>query len=56
MKQNNEEVKVVCAWCRKHISGPKQTKLVTHGICDECLKKQLEDFTTLKKLPRKDKK
>lgn len=31
-------MKLVCAWCRKHISGdPKDTE-VSHGICARCAK------------------
>ncbi len=34
-KQTGEEpLKVVCAWCRKTISG--RGSLLSHGICDKC--------------------
>ena len=30
-------MKVVCTWCRKHLRGPENADLVSHGICEPCL-------------------
>ncbi len=42
---------VYCAWCKAHISGPQTSDQdkVSHGICKECRKKQLEEVKNLKK-------
>lgn len=32
------EIKVVCAWCKKHLRGPAEASIerTSHGICDSC--------------------
>lgn len=40
-------IKVVCAWCGKHMNGDKNAEEVSHGMCDKCYKeyeKQLEEL------------
>ena len=34
-----------CAWCNKNMGeiAPIEDKRITHGICPECLKSQLEE-------------
>ena len=32
-------MKVICAWCGKHLSGKKNDPDVSHGICNSCKKK-----------------
>jgi len=32
------KVKVVCAWCGRHMRGPKNAELVSHGLCKKCEK------------------
>ena len=35
----------ICAWCGKSLSGKEPlTGLVSHGICKECLGRELYDF------------
>lgn len=29
-------MKVVCAWCKKHLMGDVSDEKVSHGICEEC--------------------
>lgn len=31
-----ENIKVVCAWCGKHMRGDKDAAQISHGICAEC--------------------
>jgi hypothetical protein len=35
---NVVSMKVVCAWCGKHLEGDPDDKSVSHGICDDCMK------------------
>jgi hypothetical protein len=32
-------MKRVCAWCKKHLSGDPDDKVISHGICKECAEK-----------------
>ena len=42
---------VMCAWCGRHISGPKTSDQdrVSHGICGDCKRKQVEEVEKLRK-------
>lgn len=31
-----ERVRVVCAWCGKHQSGPREAGVISHGMCEQC--------------------
>ena len=37
-------MKVVCAWCGKDMGEkpPLEDKSITHGMCEDCLKKELK--------------
>lgn len=39
-------MKIICSWCKKEMTDGviqiKDNKIVTHGICHECIKKTLE--------------
>lgn len=37
--------KKICAWCGKHVSGPKDAPVdrTSHGICKACAKKLLAE-------------
>jgi hypothetical protein len=37
-------LKVICAWCKKVISNPDNSKEISHGICGECSKKEFQKF------------
>ena len=42
-------VRIVCAWCQKTMgfkdsASSEQSGQVTHSICEECAKEQLENF------------
>jgi len=44
-------IKIVCAWCEKDM-GEKDgggVEGVSHGICEECLRRQLDALERLKK-------
>ncbi len=47
-----KEFKTVCAWCPDNIEKTKKLKeqwhKVSHGICDECLKVQMEIIDKIK--------
>lgn len=40
-----QKLKVVCAWCGKIIRG--EGDKITHGICPECSKKQMDEAKQL---------
>lgn len=44
-----------CGWCQKHLgTKPSRTSGITHGMCQPCQKKLIEeDIRTMKKNPRK---
>lgn len=44
MSNTEEEIKVTCAWCGQHMSGPEECNVVSHGICEKCQKKELEQI------------
>ena len=44
LKENEEPIKTVCAWCKKHIEGPAESKKISHGICPDCYNKQIEQL------------
>ena len=31
-----ENFKVVCAWCKKPISGNPDATIISHGMCEKC--------------------
>jgi hypothetical protein len=35
------QVKVICAWCKKHMRGKHDAEKTSHGICDKCFKEQV---------------
>ena len=37
-------MKVICAWCNKHLRGPEDAELISHGICPECKEKELKNL------------
>lgn len=41
-------MKVICAWCHCHISGPKDAPPdeTSHGICPACLRKHFPAYVT----------
>lgn len=41
-------MKTVCAWCNKFLGGDPDAAEVTHGICPECLAKQLAEVEKIK--------
>lgn len=43
------ELTVVCAWCKDHLSGPREGgSAVSHGICKPCLAQQREKVAQLR--------
>jgi len=36
-------MKTVCAWCGKHIKGYRNDPVVSHGICEACMKVAIEE-------------
>ena len=36
-------MKRICAWCNKHLGGDPKSTIITHGICEACSKKMLEE-------------
>ena len=50
-------MKVVCAWCKRHMKGYEDAPSVSHGICPACadkhFEKQLRELEqSLSQLPR----
>ena len=41
-----EEMKVVCAWCGKLLSGNDSMKDTSHGMCKECYEKETQRLRT----------
>lgn len=42
----NDSLKVECAWCKAHLSGPLDG-VVSHGVCETCkakMTKELHDY------------
>ena len=37
-------LKVVCAWCGKHLKGSETADEVSHGICEACQATAVADF------------
>ena len=39
----SDELKVICAWCNRHMSGPADAPAdrVTHTVCKDCKVEQL---------------
>lgn len=37
-------LKVVCAWCGKHLKGSEAADQVSHGICEKCQATAVADF------------
>ena len=31
-----QDVKLVCAWCKRHLNGHTEAERVSHGICVNC--------------------
>lgn len=46
--EKQEEMKTVCAWCRRHMSGPVDVVRESHGICPQCLREELAKLEPLK--------
>lgn len=38
----SRDIKVVCSWCGKHMGGNTTAEIVSHGICADCLQKELD--------------
>jgi len=36
---DKSQIKTVCAWCKRHLSGSKKATHISHGICESCEKK-----------------
>ncbi len=36
-------MQIICGWCGKHL-GTKPGEGVSHGICEACKRKQLEEI------------
>jgi hypothetical protein len=34
-------IKVVCAWCKCHLSGPVDAPKISHGMCKACKDEQM---------------
>lgn len=32
--------KSICSYCEAHIRGPKRAKIISHGICKACAKRE----------------
>lgn len=39
----DKDIKTICMHCKKHLKGPKNSTVVSHGICEECFKKYHDD-------------
>ena len=39
----DKEMKMVCAWCSKHLSGPEDGE-ESHGICKPCADKLVKEY------------
>jgi hypothetical protein len=35
------DMKVICAWCGKHLKGNESSAVISHAICIHCLQLQL---------------
>lgn len=42
-------IRRVCAWCNLHLGGPRDAKLVSHGICEPCAAKWMENLNLKEK-------
>lgn len=38
------DVKVICAWCQKHMKGREDAPFISHGVCRDCFNKQMDDL------------
>jgi Zn-finger nucleic acid-binding protein len=36
-------IKIICAWCGKHLSGPEEASTISHGLCPDCARVWLEE-------------
>ena len=36
-------MKRICAWCNKYMGGDPKSTIITHGICEDCAEKMLEE-------------
>jgi hypothetical protein len=46
-KPQTKKVWIICAWCKKRmrqVEVPVDFQGVSHGICPECYRKQLEEL------------
>lgn len=43
----DHEMKVVCAWCDKHLRGPEDAPQVSHGICMPCREREEKECRKL---------
>ena len=37
-------LKVICAWCGKHLEGSEDADEVSHGICEVCREGVIAEF------------
>ncbi len=44
----DHEMRVVCAWCGKHLRGSETAERVSHGICKECREREETTYRALK--------
>jgi hypothetical protein len=46
-------MRIVCAWCDKHLTGDRNEKLnISHGLCNTCgdkIKREIEQMKMSKK-------
>jgi len=38
VEEGEKEMRIVCSWCGKDM-GVKKGRGITHGICEDCIKK-----------------
>jgi hypothetical protein len=36
-------MKTICAWCGKHLSGDPAAAIISHGICAVCEERQFDE-------------
>jgi hypothetical protein len=46
--EKEEEMKIVCAWCNKLVSGEAGDTAVSHGICKPCYDVEIESMSNVK--------
>lgn len=42
--QPEEELRVICAWCRRFLRGALRGARISHGICATCARKVYRDY------------